>query len=111
MASPLIGALLAFLGGGAISVLNYRINLRMLKKNPAALSSMSVVRQVLNVGYLAAVFFLTRVLPWGAAPLLLGAAAGLTLPAIALALRLAKLNDALPKEGKNSYEEGGTPHE
>ncbi len=107
----MIGALLAFLGGGAISVLNYRINLRMLKKNPAALSSMSIVRQALNVGYLAAVFFLTRALPWGAAPLLLGAAAGLTIPAIALALRLAKRNDALSKAGKDSSEEGGTSHE
>lgn len=94
MNAPIVGGLLAFLGGAAVSLLNYWINYRTLKRKPAALASMSVVRQLLSVGYLAAVFLLAKVLPWDYMPLLLGAAIGLTVPSVLLSMRLAKLNDA-----------------
>ena len=106
MDSPLIGGLLAFLGGAAISVLNYRINLRILKKAPSYLTHAAILRQLLSVGYLAAAFFLARVLPWDYVPLLVGAAAGLTLPAILLSLRLAKVNDSLSSGTGDSSEKG-----
>ena len=97
MESPVVGGVLAFLGGCAVSFLNYFINARTLKKKPAALASVSVVRQLFSVGYLALVFFLARVLPWEPMPLLLGAAVGLTIPSILLAMRLAGVNDSMNK--------------
>ena len=111
MDAPIIGGLLAFLGGACISVLNYVINLRTLKRKPSALASVAVLRQLLSVGYLAAVFFLGGVLPWDRTPLLLGAALGLTLPAILLSLRLAKQNDAMSAEKKKALEKGADSHE
>ena len=110
MDSPIIGGLLAFLLGSAVSGVNYAINLRTLKKKPSALASMAVVRQVLNVGCLVAVFALSGVLPWGRMVLLLGAAIGLTIPSILLSLRLAKINDAISAQSKKTSEKGGDPN-
>ena len=109
MASPIVGGLLAFLAGLAVAVVNYGINLSVLKKKPAALTSLSVVRQALNVGCLAAAYLLSKVLPWDSAPLLIGAALGLTVPSVLFSLRLAKQNDAMstgktPGEGDDQNE-------
>ena len=111
MGSPVVGGALAFLGGVAVSWLNYRINLRTLKKKPSALASVSVVRQLLSIGYLVLVFALAGVLPWDHMPLLLGAAVGLTIPSILLAMRLAQINDSLSQSKNNSAEKGADPHE
>lgn len=108
---PVIGGALAFLGGAAVSALNFWINLRTLKANPSALAYMSVVRQLLNVAYLVAVFFLARVLPWGYTAPLVGAAVGLTLPAIFLSMRLAKINDSLSARADASSGKGEEKHE
>ena len=106
MGSPVVGGVLAFLGGCAVSILNYSVNVRILKKKPSSLASVSVVRQLLSVGYLVLVFFLSKVLPWSSTPLLLGAAAGLTLPAIALSFRLAKINDSMSKQRSSGTGKG-----
>ena len=110
MDSPVVGGLLAFLFGAAVSLLNYRINLRTLKKNPANIANMSVVRQILSVACLVAVFLLAKVLPWDHIPLLLGAAIGLTVPSILLSFRLAKLNDAASAQAETSTEKGEDPN-
>lgn len=114
MDAPLVGGLLAFLGGCAVSALNFAINLRALKKHPDRLASLSVVRQIISVAYLAAAYFLGKVLPWGYAPLLIGAAIGLTVPSVLLSLRLAKINDSLSElvapEEENPTEEGEDQH-
>lgn len=113
MGSPIVGGLLAFLGGCAVSALNYGINLRVLKRRPAALASMSIVREILSVVYLAAAYLLANVLPWGYVPLLVGAALGLTIPSIFLSFRLAKINDALSAdaEGETSSGKGADQNE
>ena len=105
MDSPFVGALFAFLGGAAVSSLNFAINLRILRKKPSALAGASILRQVLSIAYLAAVFLLSRSLPWGSVPLLLGAAVGLTLPAIGYAFLLARINDRRSAE-QTETEEG-----
>ena len=110
MDSPVVGGLLAFLFGAAVSVVNYGINRRTLRKNPANLANMSVVRQILSVGCLVAVFFLARVLPWDYVPLLVGAAVGLTVPSFILAFHLAKLNDAASAQAETPSEKGADPN-
>ena len=106
MSSPIVGGLLAFLGGCAVSVLNYWINLRTLKKNPAQLAGRTIVREILSVAYLVAAFLLGKVLPCGHIPLLVGAAVGLTVPSILLSFRLAKLNDAASAQADDSSGKG-----
>lgn len=111
MTSPIIGGLLAFLGGCAVSALNFWINLGALKKKPSALASLSIVRQLWSVGYLVAVFFLARVLPWDIVPLLVGAAVGLTVPAFLFSMRLAKINDSLASGSSDPSGKGEDTHE
>ena len=106
MSSPIVGGAVAFLIGFAIAALNYRINLWTLKKKPDRLANLSIVRQALNVACLIAAFLLGKVLPWGQAPMLIGAALGLTVPAIFFAFRLAKLNDAASTQADESSEKG-----
>ena len=95
MANPIVGAVLTFLGGTAVAGLNFCLNLRTLKKDPSALVQTYTLRQILNVAYLAGVFFLARAMSREMFPLLLGAALGLTIPAFFFAVKLMKLNDAL----------------
>ena len=107
----MIGGLLALLGGCAVSYLNYRINLAVLRRKPDALARMSIVREILSVAYFVAAYLLARTLPWGPAPLLVGAAAGLTVPSVLLSMRLARINDAMNAEKDELTEKGADEHE
>ena len=73
------GAVLAFAAGIAVSLLNYRISLLVMRKKPDAYPMTSVIRQITNVAYLAAVYFIAPYTPWELIPLLVGAALGSTL--------------------------------
>lgn len=95
MGAQIVGGLLAFLGGTAVSAINYGINSLTLRKKPEALASMNIVCQLLSVAYFVAVYVLRDSLPWDMVPLLVGAAVGLTIPNILFSLRLAKKNDAM----------------
>ena len=97
--SPIAAGVIALLGGGAVAWLNYRINLRTLKKNPSAIASMSTARQFISVAYLILVYVVAGALGVDRMAPLLGAALGLTIPSILLAVRLAKINDSLHKKG------------
>ena len=107
MGAQIAGGLLTFLGGTAVSAINYAINRWTLRNRPDSLASMSIVRQILSVAYFATVYVLRDSLPWDMVPLLVGAAVGLTIPNILFSMRLAKKNDALnrnPREGEEENE-------
>lgn len=74
----LVGALLAGLGGVLISYLSYLLSRQVLKKKPNLFSAVTVPRQIIQIGYLAVVYFLQPMTPWGLVALLVGAAMGLT---------------------------------
>lgn len=105
MGQSIIGGLLAFLGGTAVSAVNYAINSATLRKAPERLASMSIVCQILSVAYFIAVYLLRDILPWGMMPLLIGAALGLTIPNILFSMRLAKKNDAMNEKARKGEEE------
>ena len=96
--SPIIPGVVALLGGFAVAWLNYRINLRALKKNPSSLASLSFARQFLSVAYLILVYVVAGALGLDRTAPLVGAAVGLTIPSVLLAFRLAKINDELSKK-------------
>ena len=75
----IFGALLTFLAGAAVSFLNYCISRTVIRKKPDAYPMTTVVRQIMNVAFLAAVYFIAPYTPWGLIPLLVGAALGSTL--------------------------------
>lgn len=101
MKSVLVGFVLALAGGAAIAALNDRLARAALRKGAAQLSALFVVRQILNVSYLAGLFLLSGILPWDMAALLIGGALGITLPSFFFARRLVKLNDALNREERD----------
>ena len=106
MDAPIVGGLLAFLAGCAVSSLNYWISLRTLKRKPSALASMSSVRQILSVICIAVVYLLAKRLPWGTTAPLVGAAVGLTVPSVLLSFKLAKINDSLPADAAEADSPG-----
>ena len=101
MESALVGFVLALASGAAIAALNGRLARAALQKGAAQLSALFVVRQVLNVSYLAALFLLSGLLPWDMAALLIGGALGITVPSIFFTRRLVKRNDALNREERD----------
>ena len=105
MENPIVGAVLAFLGGVGVAALNAALSKSVLKKKPSALASFFAVRQIINVAYLAAVFFLAPYLPWELFPLLIGAALGITIPSFYFTAKLTRYNDSLHKtNGKGDGE-------
>ncbi len=90
MSSYYIAALLAFLGGSVISLINALITAKQVKKESQSLSGISVTHQILSIAYLAGVYFLSRKLSFDVFWPLIGAAVGLTIPSIFFAITIAK---------------------
>ena len=80
----------ALLGGAVLAVAEYFLAKWVLKHHAQHYAAVSVIRQLLNVGYLAALFFLGRGDTQGLVPLLVGGALGLTVPAAFLTAALLK---------------------
>ncbi len=78
MSHWIFGALFAFSLGIGISFLNYRISVFMLDKNPALIQASTLIRQVLQIGYLVAVYFLAPYTQWDRIFLLVAAVIGVT---------------------------------
>lgn len=104
----LVGGILAALIGALISLLNYRLSLYIVKKNPDMLAMMSVPRQIINIGYLVVVYLVADKTPWELMPLLVGAAIGLTGTMFVCTQRLLKAVEASPgTEQKNGGDDNG----
>ena len=73
-----VGAAITCLFGILVSFANYRLSVRLLVKNPASIQISTLARQILNIGYLAAVYFLAPYTPWDRIAMLVGAVVGVT---------------------------------
>ncbi len=105
-----LGAMLAFVLGGIVSFGNYKITAKILKEKPNLVAAGTVVRQLFNVGYLAAVYFLVPYTPFSLIPALVGAVLGLTLTMFFFTARLVKSMDRTggkDKIGNDSETERG----
>ena len=90
MSSPMIGGLLVCALGVLLAFGNDAMTRAVCKRKPSLLVPFFAARQIVNIAYLAALYFLSPALPWGATPLLVGGALGVTVPSVFLASRLAK---------------------
>ena len=90
MSSKYIAAMIAFLGGSIIAVVNALIMAKQVKSESHSLSGISFIRQILSVVYLAAIYFFCRKLSYDNFWPLIGAAAGLTIPSIFFTITIAK---------------------
>ena len=90
MSSNLIAAMIAFLGGSIIAVVNALIMAKQVKSESHSLSGISFIRQTLSVVYLAAIYFVCRKMLYDSFWPLIGAATGLTIPSIFFTILIAK---------------------
>lgn len=104
MGSDLIGGLLAFAVGAALAYGNFRLTKNMLLKKTGAsgVGAVSILRQVINVGYLVLVYFLAPKLPCSMIALLVGAVLGLTIPMFLFTFRLTKLTKPGSADGEKT---------
>lgn len=87
MSKDVIFALVAFLGGALIALVNALIAAKSIKTGKSAYMA---IRSILNVAYLTAVFFITKNMDCNIAWPMIGAAVGLTVPSVLFALEIAK---------------------
>ncbi|MBE6575949.1 MAG: hypothetical protein E7654_06750 [Ruminococcaceae bacterium] len=80
MPNSLVGMFAAFLIGAALSYVNYLLTAKAAKASSGQLAGVSLLRQLINIGYLALVFFLAPYTPWDRIWMLVGAVLGVTLP-------------------------------
>lgn len=84
-----IAALIAFLGGSLISLINAIVTAKQISKDKNNPGNVSFVRQILSIIYLVGTYFVVRKLGIEYFLPLLGAAIGLTVPAVLFAITIA----------------------
>lgn len=98
--SNLIGAVIAVLAGAVIAWINYRLTAKATDNRSRLYSVVPVLRQLLNVGFLAAVYLIAPLTPWDRIWLLAGAVIGLTVPMFVFTfLLLHKVNNDNTQSG------------
>ena len=90
MSGKYIAAMIAFLGGSVIAVINAIITAKQINSEQQSLSSASVIRQILAFAYLAGTYFAVRKIGIELMWPMMGAAVGLTVPSILFAITIAK---------------------
>ena len=89
MSGNYIAAMIAFLGGSVIAVINAIITAKQINSEQHSLTSAPIIRQILSFAYLAGTFFVVRRIGIDIKWPLIGAASGLTIPSILCAITLA----------------------
>ena len=109
MGSDLLGGALAFAAGAVLAYVNFRLSKNMLLKKSGvnSVGAVTVLRQIINVGYLLLVYFLAPKLPWSMIALLIGAVLGLTIPMFLFTYRLAKMTNPAGAEREEQDGKGG----
>lgn len=90
--NDILGAVITFTVGVGVSALNYLISKYFLQKSPDKFAMTSVIKQIINVAFLVAVYMLSDRLPWSFTYLIVGAVLGITLPMLLFTRKLLKLN-------------------
>jgi len=105
--SSVLGMLTAFLPGAGLAYVSYLLTKKAAQSAGSAFSLISVVRMFLNIGYLAAVYFLAPMTPWDRIWMLAGAVAGLTLPMFFFTFLLLRQVSPPPKDTDINSDKGG----
>ena len=106
MNNNIIGAVAAAVIGILIALANYLISKNVLEKAPDRYSVITIARQVLQVGYLVAVYFIADKTGFAdPAFMLIGAVLGMTLPMFAFTKKLLAVNEAASKKSKGKEDE------
>jgi len=108
MTGSLPGILITLTIGAALAYVNYILTKKAASKSSGALSAVPVLRMVLNVGYLAAVYFIAPLTPWDTVWMLLGAVVGITVPMFIFTfMLLGQLNGEKKQDKADGENKGG----
>ena len=104
--NDILGAVIAFTSGVGISALNYFISKYFLQKRPDKFAMTTVIKQIINVAFLVAVYAISDYVPCKFMYLIIGAVLGITLPMLIFTRKLLKLNgqkhsDSVNEEGES----------
>lgn len=109
MVNDIIGVIIAVLCGFLVAVLNYFLSKTVLEKAPAKYSLITIVRQVLQIGFLVIVYFAgSKIQAVNSTYILVGAVLGMTVPMVYFTKKLLSLNQANNKKynGKEADNNG-----
>ena len=104
MNENIVGAIITFALGIVVAYLNFLLSKAILTKQPEKYAISTVLRQVIQIIYIVAVYFVSTVAPWDMWYMLIGAVLGVTIPMIYFTAKLLQLNKSV--DTKNKTEEG-----
>lgn len=107
MNENIVGAIITFVLGVCIAFLNFLLSKAILTKSPEKYAFSTIVRQITQVLYIVAVYFVSTVAPWDMWYMLIGAVLGVTIPMIYFTHKLIKINDSMIKKDKKEGEDNG----
>ncbi len=105
MAHNIIGALTCAAAGFLIAYVNYALSRKILRTCPEKFVLSTVVRQVVQVGYLAAVYLVGSGFSVNIIYLLAGAVIGMTVPMLFFTKKLVAFNESLAHRTESGEED------
>lgn len=97
----------ALFGGILIALINYYVSRRVLKLKPDLFSAISILHQVLNVGYMLALYFISIKTGANVFRMLVGGAFGITLPMLYSVPKLIKLGKNDKNDNNDNNDNNG----
>lgn len=107
MSNDIFAAAVVFVMGAGVGVLNYFISSYVLKKHSKNFASVTVVRQIIQVGFIFAVYLVGKKTPWDATYLLIGAVLGISVAMILSTKMLLKLNSEIKHDSGKEEDSNG----
>lgn len=108
MNENIVGAIITFALGVVVSYLSFLISKAILTKQPGKFAFSTVLRQMVQIFYLVAVYFISKHVPWDTWYMLIGAVLGVTIPMIYFTSKLLQINKNInTKDNKKEGEDNG----
>lgn len=108
MNENIVGAVITFALGIVVAYLNFLLSKLILKKQPEKYALGTIIRQITQILYIVAVYFMSTFTPWDTWYMLIGAVLGVTVPMIYFTHKLLQLNKTVQsKEVKKEGEDNG----
>ncbi len=104
MNENIVGAVVSFALGIVVAYVAFLISKARLLKQPEKFAFSTILRQIVQLFYLASVYFVSKFTPWNTWYMLIGAALGVTVPMIYFTQKLLQLNQSI--NTKNNKKEG-----
>lgn len=108
MNENIVGAIITFALGVGVASVNFLLSKAILIKQPEKYALGTIIRQITQIIYIVAIYFVSTVAPWDMWYMIVGAVLGVTIPMVYFTHKLLQLNQtAPPKDNKKEGEDNG----